>query len=104
MTEGQSANDAASRFRRVRESFLPTTRRGRSFKAEVSNHCQARLGPCTGSARNLSRHVTSLAEHFGSVAEIITALATAGLVIVAFFQFRRFNKQVRADFTYKVYR
>jgi len=41
---------------------------------------------------------------WGSVAEIVTALATAGLVVVAFFQFRRFNNQVRADFTYKVYR
>ena len=41
--------------------------------------------------------------HWGSTAEIVTALGTAGLALVAYFQFRRFNKQVRADFTYKVY-
>jgi len=41
--------------------------------------------------------------HWGTVAEIVTAVATLGVALVAFFQLRRFNNQVRADFTYKVY-
>ena len=42
--------------------------------------------------------------HWGTVAEIVSAVATLGIVAVAFVQLRRFNRQVRADFTYKVYR
>jgi len=52
----------------------------------------------------VARAFAALADlHWATAAEIGTAVATLGLVAVAFVQLRRFNRQVRADFTYKVY-